>query len=35
MMTKEEYMKMYSFVGAAMHVHEVLGRGLDEAVCNH
>lgn len=31
-MTKDEYMDMYKVVGAAMKVHEVLGRGLEEAI---
>ncbi len=31
-MTKDEYMEMYNVVGAAMKVHEVLGRGLEEAI---
>lgn len=30
--TKEEYMQMYEIIGAAMHVHEVLHRGLDELI---
>ena len=31
-MTKDEYMDIYNVVGAAMKVHEVLGRGLEEAI---
>lgn len=31
-MTKDEYIEMYNVVGAAMKVHEVLGRGLEEAI---
>ena len=31
-MTKDEYMEMYNVVGAAMKVHEVLGRGLEETI---
>ena len=31
-MTKDEYMDIYNVVGAAMRVHEVLGRGLEEAI---
>jgi len=31
-MTKEEYMKMYNLVGAAMEVYNVLGRGMEEPI---
>ena len=31
-MTKDEYIEMYNVVGAAMKVHEVLGRGLEVAI---
>lgn len=31
-MTKNEYMEIYKVVGAAMKVHEILGRGLEEAI---
>lgn len=31
-MTKEEYLSMYSIIGAAMEVHRQLGRGLDELI---
>lgn len=31
-MTKNEYMEIYKVVGAAMKVHEILGRGLEESI---
>ena len=30
--SKAEYMNMYNFIGAAMRVHEILGRALEEPV---
>lgn len=30
--SREEYMEMYDVVGVAMHVHDVLHRGLEEAI---
>ena len=31
-MTRQEYVDIYDFVGAAQEVHKVLGRGMNEAV---
>ncbi len=31
-MTRDEYMQMYDVVGVAMHVHDVLHRGLEELI---
>ncbi len=31
-MTKEDYLHIYSFIGAAIEVYNILGRGLEESV---